>query len=326
MNRQIPTPQQTAGRGRDANIWLADRWYDAIARERLRQVALWHPGPVLIHKNCGLPFQVDPDLETEIRLFQREGVIQFWGFDHEPAYVGALGTFGRGPDETISRESYGEVQRFVESRMEAVEPDPSALGFKNREGFLLEQVVLRRRFFAQALAGVLGARGIAHHPKHLELYPRQRTLYQQLPDVLETFFSAVGVPTVLMFSPEDFLEFRRKAQRVLVPVVQDLYETLTRLGFESGEAYTEATNRLAAVLRHEMITLVRRSRARGARLSYDRFTEGRMTEVSSNLALFYLAEPLEALRPWFEVDSEGRCRLALFLLQWNWDPLSLAVP
>jgi hypothetical protein len=307
-------------------IWLYDRWYGLAARERLRQLALWSPVPVLVYLNCGLPYGTEKQVEEEVKLFQREGIIKLWKYENERSFAGSLSTLAAGPAETIRDRDYEEIVRFVDSRLESTFPDLRVLGFEHMEGMLLEQVVLRRRFFSQAICGALKVNTLADAKDHVNLYVRQPSLFDEIGDTLEHFFSAVNVPSLLLLDTEGFLQLRQRSQAVLPEIVAEIYNQLEKEEASLGRAQAEAVERLMRQYESELQKLVKKQRGLGAKAAYKAFEEGTWTQIESQMALFYLNDPISDLAPWFSQSSDGHCKLALLLLEWKSGKFGLRTP
>src|SRR5207244_651749 len=118
----------------------------------------------------------------------------------------------------IDANTYRALTTFVSEKLETSYPAIQELGFQDSEGMLLEQVVLRRRFFTQAISAALGANGIGDGPSHLGLYDFQA----RIDDLLLTFFDQLNLPSLALLSLPDYLSLRERARRVLPEVVNDL--------------------------------------------------------------------------------------------------------
>jgi hypothetical protein len=300
-----------------ATIWLRDRWYGLAARERVRQLALWSPLPILVYRNCGLPYGEEDEVADEVRAFQREGVVRFWSYENERTYDGSLSTVTAGPIETIRDRDYEHIIRFVDTRLASNDPDPRLLGFRNMEGMLLEQVVLRRRYFSQAICGALKVNTLADAREHVDLYGREPDLFAHLGDTLENFFNSVNVPSLLLLDVDEFLQFRQRSQAVLPEIVAEVYGQLDRSGLNMERTRSEAVQHLIRRYELELRELLKRQGGARAAASQEAYQDGTRTQIESRLALFYLSDAISDLTPWFAQTPDGQCKLALLLLEWK---------
>jgi hypothetical protein len=283
------------------------------ARERLRQLALWSPAPILVYLNCGLPYGMEKQMETEVAIFQKENVLRLWQYENERAFSDSLAAFINKPPHVVKDSEYQGIIRFVDSRLENSIPDLKDLGFANMEGMILEEVVLRRRFFSQAISGALGANVLADSTLHIDLYSNQSRILTQVGDTLEQFFSTINVPSLVLLEAEAFLRLREKSQAVLPEIVDEIFERTA-----TGQAtQSEIVQRLVGKYEAELLELVKKITGASAKQTIEAFGQGVRTQIESRLALFYLSDPISDLTPWFSQTSDGSCRLALLLLEWK---------
>ena len=301
----------------EPSIRLNDRLYDFSARERIRQLSLWSPQPVFVYVNCGIPFGMEESVEEEIRIFQQEGVIKFWGYEDEPAYDSALSSIIKGRVQTVSDHEYKQIINFVDSRLTEVFPDLQSLGFKNMEGMMLEQVVLRRRFFSQALCGALGASTLADTADYTDLYKRSFTIHSQVEDTLQQFFNAINVPSLALLDIETFLTFREKSKATLTEIVGEVHGKVMGSGARQEQAQQDAVMHLIRRYQSELLTLLKSQRGSSTRNVFSAYESGTLTQLESQVALFFLNDSLTSEARWFVRDQEGRCKLALLLLEWK---------
>lgn len=297
-----------------SKIWLHDRWYGQEARERLRQLALWSKKPILMYQNCGIPFGAEIEIEKEIKLFQEEGIIAFWKYENEASYEESLSTFSSLPATIIDDSTYRKVLRFVDHRLEEIPPKEDILGF-SQEGMLLEQVVLRRRFFSQALSGALHVDALADSGNYSDLYAPSYTLLK-VSDILDQFFSAINVPRLHLLETESFLEFRQNSQEILFEIVEEIYREIAG-SEEDPTTHSEIVSRLMSKYESEFLDFLKTQPSSDSQNSYDAYKSGSVTEIESQLARFSLAESLSDFQDWFYVDDKGYSRLALMLIDWK---------
>ena len=206
----MPTTASTAP-CRDG-VWLTERWYDIPAQGAAPSAgALGSPEPVLLYANTGLPIRAQESAAHEISRFSAEGVVQLWTYEGERQYEGSLASASRSELLIVDHESYREITTFVSARLETSYPAIEELGFHDAEGMLLEQVVLRRRFFTQAVAAALDVRRIGDGPNHAGLYRFDARIHDALVAFAETQF----LPSLALLDLDDYLGLRAKAQNLL---------------------------------------------------------------------------------------------------------------
>lgn len=290
-------------------VWLYDRWYDSEARERVRQLALWSAQPVLLYANTGLPLHGEEVATLEVAEFQREGVVELWQYEGEKRYAESVAPAG--PARLVDASAYDRLTTFVEEKMERSYPAIDELGFRDAEGMLLEQVVLRRRFFTQAISRELGVSGLGTGRDHVHLYH----LETPVEDALQRFFSQLNLPRLALMKSDDYLALRERAHRILPEVAAEL---TARLDDRAAPFLAdEAVKALAAQYEKELVAVVRKLGERGtfgARASAAAFEEGRRTMLEAQLAMFRDAGDADG--PSISDDDPGT-RLVLFLLDWR---------
>lgn len=300
------------------SVVLNNPMLDTTSRERIRQLALWSPEPILLNYNCGLPIRHREEVAKELDSFQREGVVRFWKYAQEPSFRESASVLTVVPPVEIDARSYRKLAGFVDARLEQHMPDLRELGFRSVEGMLLEQVVLRRRFFSQGIAGVLNASALADSPGHIEaLYTGQLQLFSQVNDVVADFFSAVYLPPLTVLESDGFLELRERSRLVLPDLMADVIGQLA-VGEDDQTKRASVVARLIARYRAELIQLLKTlPRSSNSRESMDQYANGTVAEIEGRLALFQLGESIAELGDWFRRQTDGRCELALLLLEWK---------
>ena len=302
------------------SVWLYDRWYGPDSRERVRHLALWAQDPVLLYANCGLPPDSAELVEDEIRLFQREGVLRFWEYSDERRFPESLSSFVTQAPKIITNEEYRKVMAFVDGRLTQSAPNLQELGFQTMEGMLLEQVVLRRRYLAQALCGSLSASTLA-----CEGEPAGRSpLHGEIVDTLEDFFSAMILPSLLLLPTDDFLELRRRSQAILPSIVQELHQRFQ--AEPRPDTRKDVVEKLVRQYQGELNSLVHDLGSRTAKPLYEALSHGTVTQMQSKMELFMLDEASSRDASWFAQDAEGKCRLALLMLEWRAGTINLSRP
>jgi hypothetical protein len=255
-----------------------------------------------------MPYGGEEEIAAELHLFQSADILKLWRYENEREYEGSLSALSRTPPLVVSPGAYRDVIRYVDTRLEASVPDLQRLGFQNMEGMLLEQVVLRRRFFSQALCGVLGADTLACEA--------ETDLQGKIRDTLQQFFSVVRIPSLIMLESEAFLELRLKSQRVLPEIVSEIYRRLEGAGTQWQKAQADVVMGLVRRYESEVLSLIR-SRYFHGKAAYAAYQSGTFTEVQSKLELFLLGAEASDFTSWFRPGPEGGCQLALLLLQWR---------
>src|SRR4051812_5662971 len=129
----------------EPRVRLNDPIYNIAARERVRQMGIWSPGPVLLSLHMGLPRSDEESIAKELELFEREHAVRMWQYRGDPVYEGSIGGLSRYSqnNEVLEDDDFRGVIRYVDERLESIAANASDFGFRNAEGMLLEQVVLR---------------------------------------------------------------------------------------------------------------------------------------------------------------------------------------
>lgn len=310
------------------SVVLQARWYDSSVRERVRQLALWSASsPVLLYQNCGLPPQGDPDgeLAAEVRTFQDEQVLRLWGYQGEDQFEGStIATFvSKAGLLAINNEAYGAVLDLVDSRSKEHLPSPQELGYRNMEGMLLEEAVLRRRYFSQGIAGALDSGTIADSETSLETFTdEQLRLFEHSGDVLTDFFRAIGVPSLVLLDHQSFLELRQKSQPILREIVSQLQEQRVPMAANPiSAAKRQTVDRLVAAYEQEVRRVLKQLATAGrnspARQSLEKFADGSLIEMQAKLDLFSLGSEVQHLVESYLQDAQGRSVLVLMVLDWR---------
>lgn len=298
-------------------LMLNDRWYGPEARERLRQFALWSPEPVLLYLNCGLPIGDIDTLEQEAIQFQNEGIMRFWTYEGEREFPESVSRFKLKDPLQITDEKYQSVTEFVNVRLENLQ-DLDELGYKNMEGMLLEHVVLRRRFYTQAICGALSATALVDAKSEQErLYSRQLSLFD-VAETLETFFEKTHVPSLMLLRMEGFLELRERAQQILPAIAEEVAVQFDAAEGRPEERQRQIVAKLMERYKRELLRLIRAlPRSTGRAAAEDAFAKGNVSEMEARIAFFKLHSDFADYHDWFRQSSDGRAKLALFLTDWK---------
>jgi hypothetical protein len=260
---------------------------------------------------------MDQKVEEELKLFQREGVIRLWTYEGEPRYQGSLFEYSHEEPLTVSDSQYRNIIQLVDKRLEKRAPDDERVRYRTTEDMLLEQVVFRRQFFAEATCGALSAGTLADSGSDFNLYRGLTSRLGDAADVLVSFFDAVHVPSLLLLDVEDYLTLRDRSNRVLREIVDEVYLSLERAGGDLETAKAEAVDRLVQRYSLELKELLKRMPSSSHAGQALDSAEGGTSVVSmeSHISLFLIRDPIENLSQWYSQLPDGRCKLALLLLR-----------
>ena len=298
---------------RGDGVWLTERWYDIKAQERLRQLALWSPRPVLLYANTGLPIRAQESASEEIARFSDEGVVQLWTYEGERLYDESLAPAALSDPFVVDRDTYRGITGFVSERLEHSLPAIEVLGFQDAEGMLLEQVVLRRRFFTQAVAAALDAGRIGDGPQHAGLY----RFDAQIQDALVAFAETQYLPSLALLDLDDYLALRARAQALLPELVTDLEAAMVAAGPRALDHKRVAVERLHERYRDELVRLSRGLTTRSGTSVADAFQDGIAGSLETRLALYRAGEVVPGARLWSDAAPDETMSLAVFMLDWR---------
>ena len=300
-------------------IWLYERMYTEPTRERLRQIALWSPDPVFIYINTGQPNEPSYQLEEELKLFQSEGVVKFWQYEGERTYDESLAAFTADSPFIITKEMFKGVVRYVDEHLEqSVIPRPDDLGFDRLEGMLLEQVVLRRRFYSQALAVELGAHTIADAKKeHLKLYQRARK-YAIAGATLEKFFESTGMPSLSLMTVDGYLELRRRSRHVLHDLIESVYAQIPDADRNIDATQAAIVAKLIEEYEKELTEILKHQSGSDAKKTTQAFVKGESyMKMESRITTLRLGGHIAQSASLTGQDPNAPYKLALVLLEWK---------